>query len=112
MNKKIKKGPFKGFVVIGPGNLNCVEPKNYHVLRAKITEYEDGTRGWSPLEDETICGESIKGLELTALRESQFFNSEVSRLRTYLADLQNRGTRICGTCVSHFYADYQQKADA
>jgi len=112
MNKKITKGPSKGFVVIGPENLNCADPKNYHVLKATISEYEDGTRGWSPLENSTICSESIQKTELSALTKSMFFNSEVSKLRIYLADLQNTGTRICGVCDSHFYADYQQETDA
>lgn len=107
--KLIKSGA--GYVLIRPDQLDCKEPKNIHVLPAFVEVYSDGTRGWRITDRETCCGEPTNNGTLSCIPEEEFLKTESRALRSELARLQNVGTRICGSCAAHFYADYLDEED-
>lgn len=99
-----------GYVLIDPDQLDGSEPKNVHVLEASVMVYDDKTRGWMITKRKTCCGLDLKsGENLFCRHGEEFLMDESCALRNELARLQNTGTRICGNCVSCFYADYFDK---
>lgn len=52
----------------------------------------------------TCCGIAFKK-DARYQTGSAFLESEVAKLRNYLAEKQNGDWEICGRCVGHFYKD-------
>ena len=100
-----------GYVLIGYDQLDRKEPKNIHVLPAFVAVYNDGTRGWRITDRETCCGEPTNKGTLSCISGKVFLKDESRVLRNEIARLQNVGTRICGRCAAHFYADYLDEED-
>lgn len=107
--KLIKSG--SGYVLINPDQLDRKEPKNIHVLPACVEVYSDGTRAWRITDRVTCCGEPTNEGTLSCISGKEFLKAESRALRNELARLQNVGTRICGSCDAHFYADYLDEED-
>lgn len=95
-----------GYVLVAPDQVDCEEAKNVHVLPALIEVYNDKTREWVITQRKTCCNRDMRGGKLLCIPGELFLKNESRDLRNELARLQNAKTRICGTCVSHFYADY------
>ena len=76
--------------------------KNMHVVEGKIS-YQGGQKCFTPNSMlQTVC----KKQKLKAgKKQNSFCSTDASRIRSKLAEFQNQGYEVCGTCVSHFYAD-------
>ena len=108
--KVVKQGP--GYVLINPDQLDRNEPKNIHVLPANIVLYDDNSWGWTPRKPKTCCSIETKDGQLSCIGSKKYFKTESRALRNELARMQNEGTRICGNCAGHFYADYLDEEEA
>lgn len=73
-----------------------------HVVEGKIT-YRDGKKFFTPNSAlKTVCKKQNLKKDK---RQYSFASTSASAIRSKLADFQNQGCEVCGTCVSHFYAD-------
>lgn len=106
----VKLGP--GYVLINPDQLDRNEPKNIHVLPANIELYDDDSWEWTPRKPKTCCGIKTKDELLSCIKDKKYFKAESRVLRNELARMQNAGTRICGNCTGHFYADYLDEEES
>lgn len=81
--------------------IDAEDAKNMHVAEGKITVNAEGKKVFRVNQQhKTICGEVVlvPGKRITAFQEAP-------KMRTKLAEIQNQGKEVCGTCVSRFYAD-------
>ena len=81
--------------------IDANDAKNIHVADGN-TRFVNG----SPTfvlnnKRETVCKQEIKA----NAGQSIYSSMSASTIRSHLAQLQNDGKEVCGTCVSHFYAD-------
>ena len=77
------------------------DAKNIHVAEGKFTVNSEGNRVFQVNRAaRTICKEHLRPVK-RALRHIH----SVAEIRSMLAQLQNQCNEVCGTCVSHFYAD-------
>lgn len=77
------------------------DAKNIHIAEGRSRIDEEGTPVFKVNQQHrTICGERIlqKNGKICVFQDAM-------KLRSRLAELQNQGNEVCGTCVSHFYAD-------
>lgn len=71
---------------------------NMHVVECR----NSGEKSITPNNElETVCGQKLN----RGNRKHSGKFIDASEIRLKLAQLQNQGNEVCGTCVSHFYAD-------
>ncbi len=82
-------------------NIDAEEPKNVHIAEVRIEKQDNGGEVvYLNKNKETICG-----LKLVSRPTYLYLSKSASDIRSKMAELQNGGHEVCGTCVSHFYAD-------
>ena len=92
-----------GWAIYDSQYIDAEEAKNIHVVECKITVDENGKKTFVPNRQlETVCQVKLKKY---ISRKCIDFSTEPSEIRLKLTKLQNEGKEVCGTCVSHFYAD-------
>ena len=91
-----------GWAVYESQYIDSDNAKNMHVVEGKIT-YRDGKKFFTPNSAlKTVCKKQNLKKDK---RQYSFASTSASAIRSKLADFQNQGCEVCGTCVSHFYAD-------
>ena len=81
------------------------QPRNIHVVEAKITE-EKGMSYSTPNSDLiTQCGNRTL---VKSNRKCIIASKSPVDIRNKLAELQNIGLEVCGQCVATFYADAER----
>ena len=85
-------------------NSKCIDAKgsrNMHVVEGNVINQAGSVIFLPNAEWTTISGKNLKrqGVAYT------FCSKDPSEIRVMLANLQNKGNEVCGTCVSRFYAD-------
>ncbi len=88
-----------GWAVYGSASLAGEDPENIHVAEVCIDENDQFTMN---KDEETICKRKLRP---RGQRKSLYQTKDANAMRTYLANTQNNGTRVCGICVSRFYGD-------
>ncbi len=91
-----------GWAIYDRRYIEADEAHNIHVAECKITTNQNGQERICP-NKETICGERLK--DSSSGRSNIYHSKDATKIRLKLAELQNEGIEVCGTCVSHFYAD-------
>ncbi len=77
---------------------------NMHIVEGTIDLDEAGKRQFRPNSGkDTICSLKLKN----GKRQYLFCSNDPSEIRSKVANLQNGGHEVCGTCVSRFYADQE-----
>ena len=91
-----------GWAIYESQYIDADDGKNMHVVEGKIT-YHDGKKLFAPNSElKTACGkQNLKN----GNRKYFFASTSASEIRSTLADSQNEGYEVCGTCVSHFHVD-------
>ena len=75
-----------------------------HIAEVRIERNNDGKVSvYLNDDDETICGEKL--ISVDEGRHNSYWSKSASDIRSKVTELQNSGHEVCGTCVSHFYAD-------
>ncbi len=92
----------KGWAIYESQYIDADNAKNMHVAKGEIT-YHDGKEWFTPNSAlKTVCEkQNLK----KGKKQNSFFSASASEIRSKLADFQNQGCEVCGTCVSRFYAD-------
>jgi len=91
-----------GWAIYESQYIDSDNARNMHVVEGAITS-EGGKVYFTPnTKLKTVCNrqELKKGT-----RKYSFCSVKDSEIRSKLAEYQNQGYEVCGTCVSHFYAD-------
>lgn len=90
-----------GYVVLDPADMDAVEPKNHHVIKA----WKDRNTGALSYPDGYTVLDGEFDMDPQAdIRRYQILPKDDSALRTALANMQNEGESVCGNCARHFYA--------
>lgn len=93
-----------GWAIYDSTNIVAENSKNMHVAEVTIKRDNDGkVSAYLNDADETICGEKL--ISVDDGRQNYYCSKSASDIRSKMAELQNAGHEVCGTCVSHFYAD-------
>ena len=90
-----------GWAIYDSTDIDADNAKNIHVAEVFVTKYL-GQKTFRPNSAlKTICGKKLKRQNLRCI----LCSDNPAEIRSKLADLQNNGKEVCGTCASHFYAD-------
>lgn len=92
-----------GWVILDKEQMDCLDPANNHVFEASVT-IDSITKEIEPIRIAPYCCCGLPRKEECCYNPSLVVITKRS-LRNKLADLENSGSKTCGTCVSHFYAD-------
>ena len=98
--------PFKhagcnGWAIYKSQYIDSDNAKNMHIAEVRIEKQDNGGEVvYLNKNKETICG-----LKLVSRPTYLYLSKSASDIRSKMAELQNGGHEVCGTCVSHFYAD-------
>ena len=85
-------------------NIVAENSKNMHVAEVAIKRDNDGKVSvYLNDDEETICKNKL--ISKAKGRRYSYFSKSASDIRSKMAELQNGGHEVCGTCVSRFYAD-------
>ena len=101
--------PFKhpecnGWAIYDSTNIAAKNSNNMHIAEVRIEEKDKGSVSvYLNDDDETICGEKL--ISVDEGRHNSYWSKSASDIRSKVTELQNSGHEVCGTCVSHFYAD-------
>ena len=90
-----------GWAICDSKYIDAKDARNMHVVEGNVINVAEGVRFRPNADLATICGKKLKRQE----RSWAFCSKNPSEIRLMLAALQNKGNEVCGTCVSHFYAD-------
>ena len=91
-----------GWAIYESQYIDSDNARNMHVVEGTITS-EGGNVYFTPNAMlQTVCNrQKLKG----GKKQNSFCSTDASKIRSKLAEFQNQGYEVCGTCVSHFYAD-------
>ena len=93
-----------GWAIYDSTNIVAENSKNMHVAEVTIKRDNDGKVSvYLNDDEETICKNKL--ISKAKGRQYRYFSQSASDIRSKMAELQNGGHEVCGTCVSHFYAD-------
>ena len=93
-----------GWAIYDSTNIVAEYSKNMHVAEVTIKRDNDGKVSvYLNDGEETICKKKL--ISKAEGRRCSYFSQSASDIRSKMAELQNGGHEVCGTCVSHFYAD-------
>ena len=93
-----------GWAIYDSTNIVAENSKNMHVAEVTIKRDNDGKVSvYLNDDEETICKNKL--ISKAKGRQYSYFSQSASDIRSKMAELQNGGHEVCGTCVSHFYAD-------
>ena len=90
-----------GWAIYDSTDIDADNAKNIHVAEGTITKNWGETKFRPNSALATICGKKLKRQN----RQNLLCSENPAAIRSRLADLQNNGKEVCGTCASHFYAD-------
>ena len=90
-----------GWAIYDSQYIDAKDARNIHVVEGNVTN-EAGEIHFRPNTGlATVCGKNLKRQG----RAYTFCSKDPSEIRSKLAEFQNQGYEVCGTCVSRFYAD-------
>lgn len=90
-----------GWAIYDSQYIDAKDARNMHVVEGNVINKAEGIHFRPNADLATICGKNLKRQE----RVYTFCSKDPSAIRVMLADLQNKGNEVCGTCASRFYAD-------
>lgn len=91
-----------GWGIYNSEYIDAEDARNIHVAEGIVEDdLPQDRKFYVNLKHETICGRKLVDKD----RRVGGFSKCASEIRSKLAKLQNDGNEVCGTCVSHFYAD-------
>ncbi len=103
--KSISHKECDGWAIYEKEYIDGDQPRNIHVVEAKVTE-ENGTTYSRPNSDlVTQCGNRTL---VKSSRKCIIASKSSVDIRNKLAELQNSGLEVCGQCVATFYADAER----
>lgn len=91
-----------GWTLVSPKRLICETAKNIHIVEVRI-DTNGNIVHWS---DSTFCELDLIDAK-KHIKDCIFINTTKGEtaLRSKIANLQNMGYEVCGTCAGHLYAD-------
>ena len=93
-----------GWAIYDSTNIVAENSKNMHIAEVTIKRDNDGKVSvYLNDDEETICKNKL--ISKAKGRRYSYFSQSASDIRFKVAELQNDGHEICGTCVSHFHVD-------
>lgn len=95
-----------GWAIYDSTNIVAENSKNMHIAEVAIKNNNGKVSVYLNDDDETICGEKL--ISVDDGRQNYYCSKSASDIRSKVAELQNDGHEICGTCVSHFHVDGEE----